>query len=468
MTPAEFLMRERDKREVFDSILRLVPSNVEAPLDELPDEIRTQLERAGIDARDVLDSYSIVVQQIDWAKDSYARMVTSLPAEERAMLQPSDALIVGAVYDAEFNGYVKRCEPGFAVCISTGALMLISFSAELFSLNASLGFQAIAILGDYPVLGWQDRREYRAARARRYLRNRNILASLYPESVANELEFLFKTYAHLGVTGLPSCFKAINKQFGYMPMFPNEARFGHPLEAGSHLREHSLRFLLLHECGHILRGHFGKTPAHKDEFEADEKAFELGVRSAKTKYGILASLIGAWLVLAVARRVEAYGNGATRSSHPPAKERLEQLFNFIRTTDHLGCLTRRHALYLLEKLERRDALLAGASAEYREMAKDADSIKQFVDLCVFEQSDKKFLDQLPRWIVQFPPARFFSSLAAARIGYERRINDNADDYRAEEALKILMKIYDAAGNNPTSTLDLKLQNAYLAEARQSG
>jgi hypothetical protein len=78
MTPAEFLMRERDKREVFDSILRLVPSNVEAPLDELPDEIRTQLERAGIDARDVLDSYSIVVQQIDWAKDSYARM-TSAP-----------------------------------------------------------------------------------------------------------------------------------------------------------------------------------------------------------------------------------------------------------------------------------------------------------------------------------------------------------------------------------------------------
>jgi hypothetical protein len=67
MTPAEFLMRERDKREVFDSILRLVPSNVEAPLDELPDEIRTQLEKAGIDARDVLDSYSIVVQQIDWA-----------------------------------------------------------------------------------------------------------------------------------------------------------------------------------------------------------------------------------------------------------------------------------------------------------------------------------------------------------------------------------------------------------------
>src|SRR3954447_4342846 len=118
MTPAEYLMRERDKREVFDSILRLVPSNVEAPLDELPDEIWKQLEKVGIDARDVLDSYSIVVQQIDWAKDCYARMVKSLPAEERAMLQPSEALVVGAVYDAEFNGYVKRCEPGFAICIS--------------------------------------------------------------------------------------------------------------------------------------------------------------------------------------------------------------------------------------------------------------------------------------------------------------------------------------------------------------
>ena len=121
MTPAEFLMRERDKREVFDSILRLVPSDVKAPLDELPDEIQAQLEKAGIVARDVLNSYSMVVQQIDWAKDSYARMVAGLPAEERAMLQPSDTLVVGAVYDAEFNGYVERCEQGFAVRISTGA-----------------------------------------------------------------------------------------------------------------------------------------------------------------------------------------------------------------------------------------------------------------------------------------------------------------------------------------------------------
>jgi hypothetical protein len=51
MTPAEFLMRERDKREVFDSILRLVSSNVEAPLGELHHEIQTQLEKTGIDAR---------------------------------------------------------------------------------------------------------------------------------------------------------------------------------------------------------------------------------------------------------------------------------------------------------------------------------------------------------------------------------------------------------------------------------
>jgi hypothetical protein len=45
-------------------------------------------------------------------------MVAGLPAEERAMLQPSDTLVVGAVYDAEFNGYVERCEPGFAISLS--------------------------------------------------------------------------------------------------------------------------------------------------------------------------------------------------------------------------------------------------------------------------------------------------------------------------------------------------------------
>ncbi len=54
-------------------------------------------------------------------------MAKNLPAEVSAKLQLSESLAVGAIYDAEFNGFVHRCEPGFAICVPTGALMLISF-----------------------------------------------------------------------------------------------------------------------------------------------------------------------------------------------------------------------------------------------------------------------------------------------------------------------------------------------------
>jgi hypothetical protein len=468
MTPTEFLSQQRDDREVFDWILRLVPPNGGgSPLTRLPDEIRKQLSRVGIDGNNVPDAYRDMVTKIDWAKDAYTRLIKCLPAEEREKLKPSELLVVGAVNDAEYNGFVQDCKPGFAICISTGALLLMSFAAELYSLNESHGFQRTVILGDYDVLGWQDRQAYRSLRALRYRQNRKALDQLYPKEVAHELEFLFKNYAHLGVAGEPSFYRSLNRAFGYRPMFPELSRFGHPIEPGGHLAEHAIRFLLRHECGHILENHFNSTPSHGQELDADRVAFELGVRSAKSNYGIVSSLLGAWLVLVIARRIEAYGDTGANSSHPPAEERLAKLFDFIRSTSLIGCLTRHRALYFLDDLERRDALLAKESEEYRQMVRDQNSIALLVAGCVYDKKDATFMDQIPRWVLQFPPARFFSSLAAARVEYERELKQNPDDRKARFALNMIMKVYDAAGNNTASTLDSRLQNAYLAEVRRS-
>jgi hypothetical protein len=468
MTPAEFLSQEKDEREVFDWILRLVPPNsAGSSLARLPDEIIKQLSKLGIDGSSVPDAYRDMVTKIDWAKDAYARLIQCLPAEERAKLKPSELLVVGAINDAEYNGFVQHCKPGFAICISTGALMLIYFAAELYCLNESAGFQRTVISGDYDILGWQDRQEYRSMRTLRYRQNEKTLDQLYPKVVARELEFLFKNYAHLGVAGEPSFYKQLNCDFGYRPLFPELSRFGHPLEAGSHLAEHAIRFLLLHECGHILENHFDRTPSHRQELDADRVAFELGVRSARSDHGIVASLLGAWLVLAIARRIEAYGDTGANSSHPPARERLAKLLDFIRSTDLIGCFTRHRALYYLRDLERRDALLVDASGEYRQMVKEQNSIALLVGSCVFGKSDVTFMDQIPRWVLQFPPVRFFSSLAAARVGYETELRQNPDNSRALFALKMIMKVYDAAGNNTASTLDSRLQNAYLAEVHRS-
>jgi hypothetical protein len=468
VTPAEFLSRERDGREVFDEILRLVPPNsAGTPLTQLPDELTKQADRIGIHGDNVPDLYREMVAKVDWAKDLYTRLVKCLPAEERAKLQPSELLAIGAIHDAEYNGFVKRCEPGFAICISNGALMLIYIAAELYCLNASFGFQRIVILGDYACLGWQDRQAYRSMRARQYLKNKDALGQLYPKRIAHELEFLFKNYARLGVAGEPSFYRELNKHFGYRPMFPELSRFGHPLESGSHLAEHALRFFLLHECGHILKNHFDSTPSHEQEFQADWVAFELAVRSAKSKYGIVASLLGAWLVLAIARRVEAYGDTGANSSHPTARDRLAKLFEFVKSTELLSFFTRHRALYYLSDLERRDALLAETSEAYRQLFRQTNPINNLVEACVIKKSDVDFMDQIPRWVLQFPPDRFFSSLAAARVEYEQKIKYDPDDSRAQFALKMIMRVCDAVGKNTASTLDSKFQNAYLEEVRRS-
>jgi hypothetical protein len=464
MTPAEFLAGQKDQREVFAWILRLVPPDSPgSPLDRLPPEIVWPPTPRGKDPENALELYPTAIEKLDWAKDCYVRMVKNLPAEESVKLKISESLAVGAIHDSEYNGFVHRCENGFAICIPTGALMLISFAAELYCLNASLGFQTAVITSDYSFYGWQDHRLYRAARTIKYRQRKDELAPYYPERVAGELEFLFKNYADLGVVGTPDLFKP----FGVLPQFPSPTRFGHPLEAGNHLREHAIRFLLMHECGHILKNHFDGAPSHDQEFEADWAAFELGVRSAKSRQAVVASLLGAWLVLTIAKRVEAYNNGPIGFTHPPAQERLDKLIKFARGTDLMGCLTRQHVLHRLREIDQRDALLRKTSEGYRQWAKKNNSIANVISDCLRAKSDVVFMDQLPRWLLQSPPNRLFSTLAAARVEFERMKKRNPADADADYALKMIMKIYDAAGDNAASTLSTRLQNAYLAEVRRA-
>jgi energy-converting hydrogenase Eha subunit F len=67
MTPTEFRAREKDNREVYDWILRLVPPDRPGvPLTRLPEEIKEQFRRANIHTGDVTDLLSAAVDKIDW------------------------------------------------------------------------------------------------------------------------------------------------------------------------------------------------------------------------------------------------------------------------------------------------------------------------------------------------------------------------------------------------------------------
>ena len=91
---------------------------------------------------------------------------------------------------------------------------------------------------------------------------------------------------------------------GVLPSFPNPLRDGRVLEAGNHLRECAIRFLLLHECGHVVLRHADANNNNTNsvqEFDADELA--LSRRLALLKYerdAKIAGLLGAWLLLTVA------------------------------------------------------------------------------------------------------------------------------------------------------------------------
>jgi hypothetical protein len=76
----------------------------------------------------------------------------------------------------------------------------------------------------------------------------------------------------------------------------------------------------------------------------------------------------------------------------------------------------------------------------RRWSEEQTSIALLVDTCVFDKSDATFMDQIPRWVLQFPPARFLSSLAGVRVGYERELKQRPDNSKAQFALKMRVRL----------------------------
>ena len=462
MTPAAFVQREKGKYEIFEWILALVPpESTGSNLRKFPPWLEQQLRVLGIDPtspRRALASFS----KIDWAKDAYVRVVTFLPPDLAERLKLSEHLVVACVPDAEFNGRVYQCKNGHAIVVPSGAVSLASYAAELWTLHASPAFSETLILADHLVCKWHEPYSYRLIRSARQQKNLEALRSTYPEYIGGELEFLFKTYVDLGVANPPDL---IMNRIPPMPLFPDPGRPGHPLETGSHLREWGLRFLLLHECGHIMLDRFAEAQSIQEEFDADTCAFEMGLKSSSSEKAAVASVVGAWLVLAVARRIEQLDNGGSRTTHPPAEARLERLWAFTRTTDLLGRSSRAAALAHLQEAESREEEFVRASKDYRRWkSTQGNSISSFLRQCIKEGRLPDFMGQVFRWILFGAPSRLCSALAAARVEFERQLKANAKDEEAQAALTAIKQIYDAADKRAASNLHSKLQEEYWAHS----
>lgn len=252
-----------------------------------------------------------------------------------------------------------------------------------------------------------------------------------------------------------------------LPLPPNHHRSGHPLEAGNHLRQLGIRFLLLHECAHIVLNHFDAAPGQSTEleFEADLCALRLSFQCARSSHAAIASLLGARLILAIARRIEVFDKERSSTSHPPSDERLRKLREFVCKTDLLSDSIRIVALSHFDEEENRDLELAQAAADFRKgLAMLGNTVTRLLKQCIEEKNLNMFMDQVPRWIFQGAPSRLCSSLAAARVQFETKLKTDPNNDEGKLCLEAIMQIYNTASSNSNPALRSKLEAAYVAVA----
>ena len=225
---------------------------------------------------------------------------------------------------------------------------------------------------------------------------------------------------------------------------------------------------MLHECGHILIDRFNERASPEEEFAADACAFEIGLKSARSEASAVASLLGAWLILAIAHRIEQRDrSGSNNNTHPPAAVRLERLWAFVRTTDLLNDSSRATALAYLKEFASREEDVVRASNDYRQwQSTRGNSLVEFLRQCTKERRLHDFMGQVLRWILFGAPDKLCSSLATARVECEQLLNANPKDEEARSALTTILQIYDAADDRKAPNLHSKLQETYEAQ-RQS-
>ena len=342
--------------------------------------------------------------------------------------------------------------------------MLTSFAAELYGMFSSLHFQQTIIVGDKLISGKPERFLDAYRRLHRLSKVNKRLRASYPFRAGCELEILFRRYADLGVSDHPD----LVVEQHILPLFPSLQRPGHPLEVGHHLRELALRFLLHHECAHIVLGHLDGSVGQSttDELAADLCAFEIGVQYSKSKLAAAASVLGAWLILSIGRRLEALDEGRLSTTHPPAEKRLDQLWAFVRETRFLSSSARRLTLACLEEAQAKEAELSKAADRFDFKTHRRNTLLQFVDDCIQSKKPGKFLGQAPRWIFQGAPSRLCHSLAVARVALEQRARENPGDEIVKSVLDDLMQIFQAAEKHASSILKDLLRDAYWAESNK--
>nr|WP_315189605.1 hypothetical protein [uncultured Albidiferax sp.] len=458
MDAPEYLKALQRQDQLHDWLAAFMPRNTGGnDLFEIPGWVREQLKRINFQsAPDFISTYVKLLQSHDLGRNLFEQEVARLPSSTRHRFVQGSLLAVGSLTSSEFNGAVFKV-PGsrdkHVVTLPLGSPMLAEFFCNLFYIHLSPGCHAHILKAYFESTEQAEGFFTKLKRTRRLAgeiseakqRKYNI------EETANQIQIQLHRYSCLGVVD-PNDFI---RDYYPIPLIGDDRRIGHPLELGTAYAYFVNRFLIRHECAHIMLSDLS-IPQLEEEFQADSMAFSWGISQAKGKREQIGACIGAFIFLWLAGWIERISDEMnTSNTHPPVADRLKNLRLQLELKGErremsslvLGIVRKLVVEMegLLDRLWDECALLRSANQN------GSNSLQSTMSRSVNENNEKIFLDQIPRWLMFGAPSKLCFQLAKYRCDLEREMDEHNEDARKRHAL--LMKVYDMVeqrGNAPLS------------------
>ncbi len=447
MTATEWLQERKTNLELMEWLVGILPQ-------DLPEELRVQLRVIGASPDTLKEAYAKIVG-IDWALNEFNVIVPKLPSAAQQDLKLSDRLAVGSVLDAEFSGTVIRLpnDRGLALVLCSGAFGMIGNAAELICLAAAINLQEMIVNAGSSTFKIPNVWIMRWARWFRLNLARMRMSPSPLKYVAWNVPHLVKRYCELGVSDTPDAVRL----YGPIPLPMNPRRYGHPLEAGSYLSAYGRRFLILHECAHVVLRHLCEDDLDaaailEREFKADRWAFENLLFIHDSDIEKAASLLGAWVVLTALMWIEDF-EPSESGSHPSARQRLERLDEFVDASDSMTDSIRQLVRGSLKEFLSLSKLMWASSEEMRKLLSGTpNALMNCIELCSRNRSPKVFRDQFPRWLLQGAPVKLCKAFADASTAVKKELLKMDPTPELELKRQMIQWALDAAARSNSKRL----------------
>ncbi|SOE85468.1 Peptidase U49 [Burkholderia sp. YR290] len=462
-TALEYLHTLRRREPFYDWLAAFVPPSAGGTdIVNIPQWLLDMMEEAGLGRptsfREMHDSFDDLR---DVARAHYLEIIKELPGDIQGQLRPGDRLAVGTLTSARFNGEVISV-PGSegeskVIVFPYGIMFFPGFCSNLLSIYLTDKFQATFCEAFHDIKHYSQKISERLTRVRRIIANRDAIRGKFTiNEVAIQLQSELDLCARLGISGIND----FVRDWCPIPLFGKSERFGHPLESGTLIGDFAVRFVILHECGHIVMSETEKgATAPEKELSADRFALTWGIKTAVSLPSRVCTLAGAVLFLELANWIEKLTEAPpSNESHPAATVRIDHIKQCWEKDIRLTPFERSLSEALVNELQHLLGQLWALSSGIRKNQLKHNPLEIIVNGAIDRSSPDDFLDTIPRWLIFGSPDLLCSNLAKLRCQLEDSYS-NSKSERDRSCLDLVNQVYAMAKKNPSSRLsDLLLQH----------